>query len=138
MARTTPYLSLSAGQVVPDGLGGSVTLPALDTALDFATLGGQVAGYVFRLWTLVSTRSAPDMEGVSEDVRDLTLYRQFSVFHHEGEIAAKLRVPGNQIEWVRKASSTLRPIRSFGTGGTVVNPDFVAPAGMVNLRDEVT
>lgn len=128
-AATTPYLSLSAGCVEIDpASGGTRVFSALRTALDFATSGGQSSGYVFRMWVLVSPKPAPELPGFAEEVRELNLFRQFCVYHHEGEIAAKLLVPARQIASVQKYDANLQP-----TAFSYVNPNFVAPERVSNV-----
>lgn len=46
---------------------------------------------------LVTPKPAPELPGFAEEVRELNLFRQFCVYHHEGEIAAKLFVPGSTL-----------------------------------------
>ncbi|AWZ02491.1 hypothetical protein RHODOSMS8_02979 [Rhodobiaceae bacterium] len=129
----TPYVSLSAGAVTPDpGAGGVHIRPAWRTALDFATQGGRTNGFVFRCWTIVSPKPCPGLSNISDEVRDLNLFRQFWLFHDEGEIAAKLLVPGRQIEWVIKYDENLHQ-----TGWRERNMDFIDPANISNLVEAV-
>lgn len=93
----TPYLSLTAGCRERDTTRrGTLTYPALKTALSFATNRGTTVGYVFRLWVLVAPKPAPELPGFGEEVRSLLTSPQFATFHHEGEVAAKLYVPSRQ------------------------------------------
>lgn len=127
---STPYISLSAGCVELDpGMATTTVHSALVTALDFATDAGTRSGYVFRLWVLVSPQPGPELPGFGEEVRELNLYRQFAIFHDEGEIAGKLMVPARQIEWVEKYDSALTVLWRR------TNPDFVPPERISNVLD---
>jgi hypothetical protein len=134
VAQTTPYISLSAGVVVPRTLGGVSVRPAWRTALDFATRGGSSSGFVFRCWTIVSPKPSPSLLHVADEVRDLNIFRRFWIFHVEGEIAAKILIPFRQIEWVQKYNPQLQRV-SIGPGGKLVetNRDFEHPRKISNL-----
>jgi hypothetical protein len=138
VASTTPYISLSAGVVLPVQVGGVTILPAWQTAADFATGSGTHAGYIFRCWCVVSPKSVPEIAGVADEVRDLNIFRNFWIFHDEGEIAAKLLVPGCQIQCVHKIGADLKPDGFFGGIGTRFdNADFVGPDRLSNLLDVI-
>ena len=127
----TPYLSLTAGCIERDPHTlSAVTHSAMNTALSFATRNGTVAGYVFRLWVLVAPKPAPELPGFAEEVRSLLLFDHLTLFHDEGEIAAKLFVPARQIESFTKYDANLNPI-----GAAVLNGDFVPPERINNVRD---
>jgi hypothetical protein len=75
---------------------------------------------------------APEISSVAEAVRDLNVYRRWSPYQLEGEITAKIQIPANQIshvEWWDGAQRRDQPVRTF------VNPAFVDPAPVINLRD---
>lgn len=130
-ASSTPFLSLSAGCVEIDPTsGGTRVFSALQTALEFATLSGQSSGYVFRMWVLVTPKPVPELPGFAEEVRELNLFRQFCVYHQEGEIAAKLLVPARQIASVQKYDAALNRI-----GPLYINKDFVAPERVSNVLE---
>jgi hypothetical protein len=138
--HTTPYVSLTAGAVVPDGAGSSRPVGAWTTAANFATGGGQVDGYIFECWVLVGPKPAPELPGFAEAVRDLNASAQFSLWHEEGEIAAKLVVPPRQIRRMVKLRPITRPAQKKAPescGLAVVwvrlNPDFVEPERVTNL-----
>jgi len=130
VAGNTPYISLSAGSVVPASHGVSVR-PAWRTALDFATQGGAVSGYIFRCWVILSPKPSAGLSPLADEVRELNIFRQFFTFHDEGEVAAKILVPHRQIEWVQK----------FDARGNFIfqadNPDFVDPLDICNLIEVV-
>jgi len=133
----TPYISLSAGIVTPAPSGGVSVRPAWKTALDFATRGGQTPGYVIRCWTVVSPKRDAGLFAISDEVRDLNIFRQFWIFHDEGEIAVPLIVPARQIEWVAKFDAGLNLDTTFGVNGYADNPDFVPPDAISNVVEVV-
>jgi hypothetical protein len=127
---TTPYISLSAGCVELDpGTKTTTTFSALNTALTFATESATQAGYVFRLWVLVSPKPAAELPGFGEEVRELNIFRQYCVYHEEGEIAAKLFIPARQIEYVEKYD------RDLNLMWHQRNPNFVSPERVSNVLD---
>lgn len=131
-AATTPYISLSAGCVELDPSTTTTTVySALETALSFATGSATRSGYIFRLWVLVSPKPAPELPGFGEEVREMNLFRQFAIFHDEGEVAAKLFVPARQIESVEKYDSNLNRVWSAPRR----NLDFVPPERVSNVLD---
>lgn len=98
---SSPFISLAAGAVIRDpATMTNLIYRPLDIALSFATLNGTRAGAVFYCWTVVGFHSAIDFDFISEPVRDLLIYHGWSPYHHEGEIAAKVHIPANQIEKV--------------------------------------
>lgn len=130
IAATTPYMSVSAGCVELDpGKTTTTVYHALETALSFATKSGACSGYVFRLWVLVSPKPAPELPGFAEEVRELNLFRQYAIFHDEGEIAAKLFVPARQIESVEKYDCELNLL------WTHLNSNFIPPERISNLLE---
>lgn len=136
VSAATPYISLGAGAVEYQGRSKpAVTLPALGTAMRFATNWGKSAGYVFRLWVVTSPKPAADIPGISEDVRDLKLFSGFHRYHYQGEVAAKLYVPRRQVAWVMKVDKLGDPVDASWSGGDSVltNPDFVAPHAVSNV-----
>lgn len=58
---TSPYISLSAGVVVPDTALGTRKFPAWKSAVDFATARGRTEGYIYRVWTIVTPKPSPEL-----------------------------------------------------------------------------
>lgn len=130
VSATTPYISLSAGCVLLDPATSTTTVQhALDTALYFATGGQRHAGYIFRMWVLVSPKPGPELPGFGEEVRELNLFPNYGYYHSEGEIAAKLFVPARHIAWVMKYDAGLQNLWRHD------NPDFVPPERISNVLD---
>jgi len=127
----TPYISLSAGIVQPGDFG-FATFPAWYTAADFATRGPTGEGYIYRVWTVVAPKVSSSLMNVSDEVRDLNIFRHFWRYNREGEIAAKLLIPFTQIEWVLKLNSLLDTIWRTD------NPRFVRPESISNLLEEIS
>ncbi len=129
----TPYISLAAGAVLRDPA--SMTnqvYDAVDTALFFATDDWARAGALFYCWTVVGFHPAIPFDFVSEPVRDILIYRGWSPFHDEGEIAAKVHIPAHQIqriEWWDSAVSSTSPSNIWD------NPNYHAPDPLLNERD---
>jgi hypothetical protein len=137
--QETPFISLSAGNVTAPVFSRTSTVwPAHQTALDFATGHGSYVGdcFLFHCWVIVGLREAVGVRALSEEVRDLKTYGQYSYYQGEGEIAAKIDVPPSQIE-------KFEHWRATGTGlnqglqfiGEWLNPDYIDPTTVVNFRE---
>ncbi|MFD1765269.1 hypothetical protein ACFSAG_00235 [Sphingorhabdus buctiana] len=136
VAATTPYISLGAGCVEYQGRKmPAMVVPALATALNFATRGGRTPGYIFRLWVVTTPKPAADIPGLAEDVRDLRLFSGFHKYHYQGEVTAKLYVPRRQVAWVMKVDARGDPLDASWTGGdsVIANTDFIAPHAVSNV-----
>jgi hypothetical protein len=129
---TSPYISLSAGVVVRDTPLGTRTYPAWRSAVDFATDRGKVAGYIYRVWTIVTPKPSPGLMNVSDEVRNLNLFRAAWKYQHQGEVTAKLVIPPAQIEYVVKVGAD-RKLTRF----RVDNARFVKPDTISNLLVEI-
>ncbi len=128
----TPFISLAAGAVLRD----PATLTnqvydALDTALGFATDNGACAGTLFYCWTVVGLHPAVEFEFISEPVRDLLIYRGWSPFNHEGEIAAKVHIPANRIQRIEWWDPALD---QTDKSDEWINPHYLAPDALLNER----
>jgi hypothetical protein len=126
-SRRTPYISLTAGVVERVARGVTVRHSAMRTALAFATGNATHDGYIFLCWVQVSPKPAPELPGFAEEVRDLNIYAPYSIFHEEGEIAAKLFVPARQICSATRFDADLVFAQRFD------NPDFVPPDRISNI-----
>jgi len=132
VANITPYISLSAGVVLPDTRLGTRVMPAWESAVGFATDFGKSDGYIYRLWTVVAPQPAPELLHLSDEIRNVNLFRQTHKYQKQGEITAKLVIPPVQIEYVTK----------IGKDGTVLgirrdNSRFVEPKSVSNLLEEI-
>lgn len=136
VSSTTPYISLGAGAVEYKGRKSpAMVLPALGTALRFATRRGRSAGFVFRVWVVTTPKPAPEIPGLAEDVRDLKLFSKFHKYHYQGEVTAKLYVPRRQVAWVMKVDKLGNPVDASWAGGgsLLANGDFVEPHAVSNV-----
>jgi hypothetical protein len=131
----TPFISLAAGAVVRDpALMTNQVYDAVDTALFFATDDGNRAGALFFCWTVVGFHPAVPFEFISEPVRDLLIYRGWSPYHDEGEIAAKVHIPAyriQRVEWWDPAISLVAPDSVWD------NPEYRNPDPLLNKRDMI-
>jgi hypothetical protein len=129
----TPFISLACGAVERDSVARRNFLySAIDTALLFATGGWARPGVLFYCWVPTALNKAVELQAVAEPVRDLLTYRTWSPYQLEGELAAKVNIPANQIErveWWDGAQNPRACVRTFE------NPDYVGPDAVTNLRD---
>lgn len=129
----TPFISLAAGAVLRDpATMTNQVYPAVDTALQFATNDWEHPGALFYCWTVVAFHEAIPFGFVSEPVRDLLIYRGWSPYNHEGEIAAKVHIPAQQVrrvEWWDGASNRMSFVNEWD------NPSYRTPIPLLNERD---
>lgn len=135
-SKNSPYISLSCGTVQRDAVARANFLyTARRTAMQFGfRFGARSTAYIFVCWVIVAPEAVAEVYSVAEDVRDLTVYRRYSKFQDQGEVAAKLHVPANQIErcekwtWDREARTIERKwVKSNG-------PRFVRPERLSIVR----
>jgi hypothetical protein len=132
VVNTTPYVSLSAGVILRDAVLGRRVHPAWKSAVDFATARGKVPGYVYRVWTVVTPKPSPKLINLSDEIRNLNLFRDAWKWQHQGEITAKLVIPSSQIQSVTKVNANGSLAGIQGT-----NPNFVDPQTICNLLKEI-
>ena len=129
----TPFISLASGAVERDRIARTnFVYSAIDTALLFATDGWARPGALFYCWVPTALNKAVEVETVAEAVRDLLIYRTWSPYQLEGELAAKVHIPSNQVErveWWDGSRDRTHPIHVFN------NPNYVDPAAVTNLRE---
>ena len=128
---TSPYISLSAGVVLRNTPIGTRVFPAWKSAVDFATARGGSAGYVFRLWTIVAPKPAPELINVSDEIRNLNLFRAAWKYQLQGEITATFVIPSHQIQYVVKVDTDGKL-----TGFRANNSRFVKPESICNLLED--
>lgn len=95
----SPFISTTAGTIERDPIHARhVVHSALQVALEFATDGWTQDGVVFYCYLFVLGRPAIPHQFLSEELRELNVYRGYSPFQPEGEIAAKIIIPTAQVE----------------------------------------
>ena len=135
-SELTPFISLTAGTVERDAAAKTnIVRRARATALWFGTnFGESDHAYLYNCWIIVAPRAAVTIESVAEEIRDLNTYRRYSQFQLEGEMAAKISVPDNQIKecekWIWDRSSLV-----FRRAWIHPNPRFTMPEMLTNIRE---
>lgn len=134
-SEDTPFISLSAGTVERDTAARTnLVHRARQTALFFGMAFGQRnQAYLYTCWVLVAPRTAVEIEGVAEEVRDLNTYRRYSSWQTEGEVVAKVHVPDNQIRSYEKWEISTDGSHFYRVW-THDNPRFTAPERLSNVR----
>ena len=132
----TPFISLTAGCVERDiAMRLNRVHEAQDVALRFGTDWGGRHGYLFYCWVVVGLKPAVSVEGVAEEIRELNTYLSWSDYQLEGEVAAKINVPANQIQaWERWDSDNKGNVQATSTWRKQ-NPRFDPPAVVSNIRE---
>jgi hypothetical protein len=136
----TPFISLTAGCVERNKYYRTNTIhSAVDTALQFATENGTRPGILFYCWVIVGLKPAVGVEAVAEEIRELNSYRKWSAWQLEGEIAAKINIPANQIEriewWEPNRGNLSQVSKGSDWNPAYVNPNFDPPGTVSNTRE---
>jgi hypothetical protein len=138
--KESPFISLTAGQVDRKAFEArNQTFHAHQVAMWFATDFGRLRGdcFIFYCWVLVAMRHSVQVRHLAEEVRELNTYTQFSPYHFEGEIVAKIEVPARQImgfdhyEYREDRHGRLQPKRL----NSYPNPGYVDYQDVTNYRD---
>ena len=142
--RNTPYISVTAGSVERDAFARrNIVFDPFLTALQFATRDFTTRGHVFYAHVFTLGRQSIELEGFSEEVRELNIYKNFMPFHAEGEITAKIIIPAPQIEkWEEydgpRAEAALRANILPQPIDRNTNVRYAAPERYCNIRGLVT
>jgi len=136
----TPFISTTAGSVERDGFNQLNTLyPAWWEALRFATKFWTSDGWIFYCSAWILGRKAIGHQAFSEELRELHVYNEFSLYQPEGEITAKVQIPTAQIqkaeEWKLTDVQGALAIGSLPTPcRTIMNDRFIDPSTYSNVR----
>ena len=125
------FVSLTAGtRGTSDAAGFFRPFAAWETALRFATRD-RVGGVIFEGWVVVLGAPAWHVVGIAEDIRDKHIYPRFNSFWSQGEVTAKLFVPGQQVSRATLVDSNMTPLQTFR------NTDALDPAQFSNVREAI-
>jgi hypothetical protein len=139
-SKHTPFISTTAGSVERDAFNQINNLyPAWWEALRFATGFWMTDGWIFYCSAWILGRKAIGHQAFSEELRELHVYSDFSLFQLEGEITAKIEIPTAQIE--KAEEWKLSDIQAAIAGGyipmparTIMNDHFIDPSTYSNVR----
>jgi hypothetical protein len=137
----TPFISTTAGTVERDvSYQTNILHPAWVEALRFATEGWSRDGYLFYCYVFIIGKKSVGHQAFAEEIRELNIYRGFSPFQPEGEIAAKIVIPPTQIEkaeyWpISKLLDDIKNNQVPLPERTFSNPLFLLPEDYNNVRD---
>jgi hypothetical protein len=122
----TPFISTTAGSVERDAFNQTNTLyPAWWEALRFATNFWTTDGWVFYCYAWILGRKAFEHQAFSEELRELHIYTDFSLYQLEGEITSKIQIPTTQIE--KAEEWRLSDIQTAINSGTLPTPFRTIP-----------
>jgi hypothetical protein len=143
-SENTPYISATAGTVERDDFARqNIVFDPFITALRFATRDFTVVGHIFHGYVFTLGCQSIELRGFAEEVRELHIYKNYLPFHSEGEITAKIEIPGPQIERLEEydGPAALQDL----IGGyipaplfTAVNGLYASPEQYCNIRGLVT
>jgi hypothetical protein len=133
--EVTPFISLTAGTMERDiVMATNMAHRAQRTALYFGSrFYREPVAYLYVCWLVVAPRRSVAVQGVAEEVRDINIYHRYSPFQTEGEIAAKIVVPANQIKQAERWEKD--PAGIFRRGRVFPNPAFTRPETLSNIRE---
>jgi hypothetical protein len=136
----TPFISTTAGSVERDRFNEiNVLFPAWWEALKFATNFFMSDGWIFYCSAWILGRKAVGHQAFSEEVRELHVYSDFSLYQLEGEVTAKIQIPTAQIqkaeEWKLSNVQAALASGSLPTASqTITNGRFIDPSTYSNVR----
>ena len=136
----TPFISTTAGSVERDHFNEiNVLFPAWWEALKFATNFFTSDGWIFYCSAWILGRKAVGHQAFSEEVRELHVYSDFSLYQLEGEVTAKIQIPTAQIqkaeEWKLSAVQAALASGSLPSASqTITNVRFIDPSTYSNVR----
>jgi hypothetical protein len=138
--RHTGFISTTAGTYLRDSPNyTNICKPAWQVALKYATAEWTTSGYLFYCYLFVLGRKSVKIQAFSEELRELSVYTDFSSFQAEGEIAAKISIPPTQIEraeyWPLADAIAANLANVRGTPGYMLtNSLYVPPDDVNNVR----
>ena len=143
--KNTPFISTTAGCVNRDSFRDiNIQHRAWFEALRFATDGWKTGGYLFYCHLFVLGKKSVRYEQFSEELRELNVYHEYSAFHPEGEVTAKIVIPGGQIEkWEYYDLATVQKIKYIKPGDFQFDPTdtklnimkYQIPTDISNMRE---
>ena len=139
-SKHTPFISMTSGSVERDSFNRVNTLyPAWWEALKFATNFWTTDGWIFYCSAWILGRKTIGHQAFSEELRELHIYSDFSLYQLEGEITAKIQIPTTQIqraeEWKLKDIRTALAVGNLPTPYQMIaNGCFIDPASYSNVR----
>ena len=138
--ENTPFISTTAGCIERDTFNHiNIQHRAWFEALRFATKYWTTPGYLFYCDLFVLSKKSVAYEQYSEELRELNLYHAYSHFHPEGEVTAKIVIPGVQIEkWEYYDLTSLVGITQGNNQPSPVNSrinhNYIQASEISNLR----
>jgi hypothetical protein len=142
--ENTPFISTTAGSVQRnEGLMINEVHSAFLTALQFATEGFTADGVIFYAYEFVLGKKSVEMEEFGEETRELNIWTSFQLYHPEGEVVAKIRIPPQRLERAEFYNGP-RAIRELEAGrhpepdDVLLNPGvYCPPEKYANIRNAI-
>jgi hypothetical protein len=127
----SPFISTTAGAIHRVATLGNFPIPAIYTAVQFATDGFTSDGWVFYGWSYTLGRPAVPLQEFAEEVRELHQYSEYLPFHREGEIVEKVHIPSTRLRLAQPWTVTGG---ALSTGPPLIGSSYQAPEDYVNVR----
>lgn len=137
--EVSAFISTSAG-AVQRNIKSNVVFPSFLTSLKFATKNFKTSGYIFYSYVMTLGKQSIPLQGFSEEVRELHIYKDFMPYHHQGEITAKICIPSVNIEKAEKYDGpvALKELRANNLPSpvlTINNHNYQNPELYSNIRE---
>jgi hypothetical protein len=141
--ENTPFISTTAGCIERDLFTKTnVMHRAWFEAIRFASNFWTTEGYLFYCDLFVLSKRSVGYEQFAEELRELNTYHHYSPYHLEGEIVAKIVIPGVQIEkWEYYDFNTIQNIVTASSPShvsathTEYNSNYLNPERISNIRE---
>ena len=139
--EVSAFISTTAGVVERDNYKKrNIVFAPFMTAIRFATESFKTDGWLFYAYVMTLGKKSVELQGFSEEIRELNIYTQYLRYHHEGEIAAKISIPSVAIEKAEQYSgppvlAALRAGQKPTPVDTVDNASYLGPEKYCNIRE---
>lgn len=139
--EVSAFISTSSGAIQRDDAKKlNIIFPSFLTSLNFATKGFKTSGYIFYAYVMVLGKKSIPLQGFSEEVRDLHIFRDFLPYHHQGEVTAKVSIPSVNIEKAERydgptALAEIKKSLTPSPSKIISNPNYLAPDAYCNIRE---
>jgi hypothetical protein len=138
----SPFISTTAGTAEQSSVRQeqrAYVFSAFDTASWFATEDYTTAGWIFFGYVFTIGRPSVEHAEFAEEIRDLHTYPGGYVYHHEGELVAKIVIPPVRLERCElytgpALSRALQGAANVKPDDVIRNKRYADPMRYVNVR----
>lgn len=139
--EVSAFISTSSGAIQRDqSAKNNIIFTSFLTSLKFATRGFKTSGYIFYAYVMVLGKKSIPLQGFSEEVRELHIYKDYLPYHQQGEVTAKISIPSVNIEKAEQYDG-LSAYKDIKRGSNPIplniiqNPNYISPDAYCNIRE---